>query len=45
MVVGGPTFLATRDWRARGGGTVASLPAAFDACAEPIGPALTGHWS
>jgi len=45
MVVGGLTFLATRDRRARGGGTVASMPAAFDACAEPIGPALTGHWS
>ena len=45
MVVGGLTFLATRVRRARGGGTVASMPAAFDACAEQIGPALAGHLS
>ena len=45
MVVGGLTFLATRDRRARGGGTVASMPAAFAACAGQIGPALAGHWS
>jgi len=31
MVVGGLAFLAARNWRARGGGTVASMPAAFDA--------------
>jgi len=45
MVAGVLTFLATRDWRARGGGTVASMLAAFDACAEQIDPALAGHWS
>jgi hypothetical protein len=43
MVFGGLTFLAARNWRARGGGTVASMPAAFDGCAEQIGPALAGH--
>ena len=45
MVFGGLIFLATRDWRARGGGTVASMLAAFDACAAQVGPALAGHWS
>jgi AcrR family transcriptional regulator len=45
MVFGGLIFLATRDWRARGGGGVASMLAAFDACAEQVGPALAGHWS
>jgi hypothetical protein len=45
MVFGGLILLATRDWRARGGGTVASMLAAFDACAEQVGPALAGHRS
>ena len=45
MVFGGLTFLANRDWRARGGGSVASMLAAFDAFAEQVGPAVSGHWS
>jgi len=45
MVFGGLTFLANRDWRARGGGSVASMLAAFDAFAEQLVPALAGHWS
>jgi hypothetical protein len=45
MVFGGLTFLATRDWRVRGGGTVASVLAAFDACAGQVGPAPAGHRS
>jgi len=45
MVFGGLIFLATRDWRARGGGTVASMPAAFDASAGQVGPARPEHWS
>ena len=45
MVVGGLTFLAARDLRARGLGTAASTLAAFDACAEQIGPAQAGHRS
>ena len=44
-VFGGLIFLATRDWRARGGGTVASMPAAFDASAGQVGPARPEHWS
>jgi AcrR family transcriptional regulator len=45
MVFGGLTFLANRDWRARGGGGVTSMLAAFDAFAEQVVPALSGHWS
>jgi AcrR family transcriptional regulator len=44
MVFGGLTFLANRDWRARGGGSVASMLAAFDAFAEQLVPAVAGHW-
>jgi AcrR family transcriptional regulator len=45
MVFGGLTFLANRDWRARGGGSVASMLAAFDAFADQVVPALADHWS
>lgn len=44
-VFGGLASLATKDWRARGGGSVASMLAAFDAYADQVGPALAGHWS
>lgn len=44
VVFGGLASLATRDWRARGGGSVASMLAAFDACADQVAPALAGHW-
>jgi AcrR family transcriptional regulator len=44
MVFGGLTFLANRDWRARGEGGVASMLAAFDAFAEQLVPAVAGHW-
>jgi AcrR family transcriptional regulator len=44
MVFGGLTFLANRDWRARGGG-VTSMLAAFDAFAGQLVPAVAGHWS
>jgi AcrR family transcriptional regulator len=45
MMFGGLTFLANRDWRARGGGSVASMLAAFDAFADQLVPALADHWS
>jgi AcrR family transcriptional regulator len=45
MVFGGLTFLANRDWRARGGGGVATMLAAFDAFAGQLVPAVAGHWS
>jgi len=43
-VFGGLASLATKDWRARGGGSVASMLAAFDAYADQVAPALAGHW-
>ena len=43
-VFGSLASMATKDWRAHGGGSVASMLAAFDACAEQVGPALAGHW-
>ena len=43
-VFGGLASLATKDWRARGGGSVASMLAAFDAYADQVTPALAGHW-
>jgi len=43
-VFGGLTFLANRDWRARGGGSVTSMLAAFDAFADQLVPAVAGHW-
>jgi AcrR family transcriptional regulator len=45
MMFGGLTFLANRDWRARGGGSVASMLDAFDAFADQLVPALADHWS
>jgi AcrR family transcriptional regulator len=44
VVFGGLVSLATKDWRARGGGSVASLLAAFDAYADQVSPALAAHW-
>jgi hypothetical protein len=44
-VFGALASLATKDWRACGGGSVASTLAAFDAYADQVGPALAGHWS
>jgi AcrR family transcriptional regulator len=44
VVFGGLVSLATTDWRARGGGSVASLLAAFDAYADQVSPALAAHW-
>lgn len=44
VVFGGLVSLATKDWRARGGGSVASLLTAFDAYAGQVSPALVGHW-
>ena len=43
-VFGALASLATKDWRGRGGGSVASMLAAFDAYADQVAPALTGHW-
>ena len=44
VVFGGLVSLATKDWRARGGGSVASMLAAFDAYADQVTPALAAHW-
>ncbi len=44
-VFGGLVATASKRWRAEGGGTVAQLLAAFDACLEQVGPALAGHWT
>jgi AcrR family transcriptional regulator len=44
VVFGGLVSLATKDWRGRGGGSVASMLAAFDAYADQVTPALAGHW-
>jgi AcrR family transcriptional regulator len=44
VVFGGLVSLATKDWRAAGGGSVASMLAAFDAYADQVTPALAGHW-
>jgi len=43
-VFGALASLATKDWRARGGGSVASMLAAFDAYADQVAPAVAGHW-
>ena len=45
MMFGGLTFLANRDWRDRGGGSVTLMLAAFDAFADQLVPALADHWS
>ena len=44
MVFGSLAFLANREWRTQGSGSVDAMLAAFDACAEQVGPALSGHW-
>jgi hypothetical protein len=43
-VFGGLASLAAKDWRASGGGSTASMLAAFDAYADQVAPALAGHW-
>jgi hypothetical protein len=42
---GGLVFLAIRDGRTEGGGDVAVMLAALQACTAHLGPALAGHWS
>jgi AcrR family transcriptional regulator len=43
-VFGGLTFLAKREWRTHGRGSVDSMLAAFDTYADQVRPALAGHW-
>jgi AcrR family transcriptional regulator len=45
MVFGSLVFLANREWRTQGSGSVDAMLAAFDACADQVGPALSGHWN
>jgi AcrR family transcriptional regulator len=45
MVFGSLAFLANREWRTQGRGSVEAMLAAFDACADQVGPALAGHWT
>jgi hypothetical protein len=42
-IVGGLVFLADRDWRAEDGQDLEAMIAAFDAYADVLGPALSGH--
>jgi hypothetical protein len=41
---GALVFLANRDWRTRGDTSIEAMLTAFDAYAEQLGPALSGHW-
>jgi AcrR family transcriptional regulator len=41
---GALVFLANRDWRTRGETSIEAMLAAFDAYADQLGPALSGHW-
>ena len=45
VIFGGLVATATKQWRAKGRGTVDEMLAAFDACLEQVGPALAGHWT
>jgi AcrR family transcriptional regulator len=45
VVFGGLVATATKRWRTEGGGSVAEMLAAVDACLEQVGPALAGHWT
>jgi AcrR family transcriptional regulator len=38
-------FLANRDWRANGDASIEAMLASFDAYADQLGPALSGHWA
>ena len=44
-VIGVLVFLASRDWRAGDDESLAAMAAAFDAYADQVIPALTGHWA
>jgi len=44
-VFGSLLFLATREWRTEGRGSVDSMLATFDAFADQVRPALAGHWN
>jgi AcrR family transcriptional regulator len=44
-VIGSLVFLASRDWRAGEDPGPEAMAAAFDAYADEVIPALTGHWS
>jgi hypothetical protein len=43
-VIGALAFLANRDLRASGEQSPQAMAAAFDAYADQVIPALTGHW-
>jgi hypothetical protein len=43
-MIGALAFLANRDWRAGGDRSPEAMSAAFDAYADEVRPALTGHW-
>ena len=45
MVFGSLAFLANREWRTQGSGSVDAMLAAFGAYADQVGPALSGHWN
>lgn len=44
-VFGMVVFLASKDWLERGDPTPAEMSAAFDAYAEQVRPAISGHWA
>ena len=44
-MIGVLVFLANRDWRAGDDHSLEAMAAAFDAYADELAPALTGHWT
>jgi AcrR family transcriptional regulator len=44
-MIGALVFLANRDWQAGGERTPEAMSAAFDAYADEVASALTGHWT
>ncbi|HEX6351102.1 MAG TPA: TetR family transcriptional regulator [Candidatus Dormibacteraeota bacterium] len=44
-IFGGLVSLANREWKTHGVGGVEAMLAAFDAYADQVGPALSGHWT
>ena len=44
-VIGSLVFLANRDWRAGGDPSPEAMAAAFDAYADEVASAVTGHWA
>ncbi|HEX9358789.1 MAG TPA: TetR family transcriptional regulator [Streptosporangiaceae bacterium] len=44
-MIGSLVFLANRDWRAGGDPTPEAMAAAFDAYADEVASAVTGHWA